>query len=408
MPDPTPFETASAALSRLANARRTRITEYANLAARPGESVNPRRLVSDVGFFAGTQFGYITAHNAHLTAPEDDAPRAISRIVFAPYGVNRDRARLTSRRTSDRLVGTRRGDATVPGVCPIPSQPLYVAPAYIDANTYAQSKTDRAVRDMASRLPGPAYHALIDRQGGVTIGPAIDFRTAVNPEVEESAIFIGLEGALAMPLSEFRARSGARIFELPYTGAQLASLATLVNKLLTALPGVPRVFSADNPGLNAYSHSNFSSGRWRTETDSPFEYGPTDDAEFLDLIIEQGVYDLATEVFRPIDAPRAVVGRREMQTAIGRVDTAGERSLLLGAYVDIAAPERTLDMLSLTREQIFAHRRQVTHTEADEAGTSAGHAAAGEVLSRTFSNATNIEPHVYNYATGRWGDGGVT
>jgi len=407
MPDPTPFETASAALTRLANARRTRVTEYANLAVRPGDSVAPRRLISDVGFLADSAFGYVNAHNAHITAPEDDAPRPISHIALVPYGVKTDRDRLRSRRTSDRLVSTRRGDRTAPGVCTLPSNPTYVTPAYIDADTYTVGKTDRAVRNMATRLPGPALHALIDRQGGVVIGPAIDFRTMAVPELEATAVFIGLEGALAMPIGEFRARSGQDIFELPYTGVQLIALATLVNKLLTALPGVPRVFSRSNPGINVFGPSNFSSGRWRDSSISPFQYDATDDAPFLALVNAQGSYDLATEIFRPLDAPRAVTGRREVQTAIGRVDTAGARSLIMGAYVDIAAPERSLDMIAQTREQIFAHRRMVSHQDADEAGSSSGHATAGEVLNRVQPETQNVGPHVYNYATGRWGDDGV-
>lgn len=406
MPDPSPYEVTSAALTRLANARRRRVTEYANLAPRPGESQTPARLLSDIGFLSGAPFSYVNAHQAHTEPPEDDAPRVITHIVFVPYGVNRDRARLTSRARRNRLIGTTRGILTTPGVATLFGTDDYVAPAYIDDLSFTQDKTDEAVRSMVNRLPGPAFHALVDRGGGVIIGPALDFKTSAVPSLASTAIFIGLEGALAMGRTNFNANFAGGIFELPYTSPQLTSLAVLVAKLLTAFPSIPRTFSAGAPGFNAIGTTlNFTSGRWVSSgTSSPFRYETTDDANFFALVDRQGGFNLATEVFQPRTA-RPSAARREVQTAIGQVDTTGARALLLGAYVDVAAPERAFEMLQHDRQRVFVRRTQVSHVDADEAGEGAAHVTAGEVMLRVQPKVTNVNAHVYNYTSGLWGDG---
>lgn len=408
MPDETltPFDVTSAALTRLANARRRRTTEYANLAPRPGESQTPARLLSDVGFLALAQFSYVNAHPAHLTTSDDDTPRAITHIALVPYGVNQDRVRLTSRARRNRLIGSTRGVLSTPGVATLFGTADYVAPAYLDDISYAQGKTDEAVRSMTSRLPGPAYHALIDRQGGVVIGPALDFKTSAVPSLIDTGITIGLEGALAMRRVDFTANLATAIFELPYTSVQLTSLAILVGKLLTALPSIPRAFSRSNPGFNPRDMTlNFSSGAWSSSgTPSPFQYATTDDAAFFELVDRQGGFDLATDVYQPRTA-RAQAARREVQAVIGQVDTTGARAIILGAYTDLASPDRAFDMVQRSRSRTFVQRTSVSHTEADEAGEGAAHVTAGEVLTRVSPGVLRADAHVYNYTTGLWGDG---
>ena len=93
----TPAEVLSGALTRLANDRRRRITQYANLAPRPGVSAVPQRLLSDVGFLEAIQFSYINADPAHVTPPDDDDPRDVRQIVLCAYGLQLDAARFAAR-----------------------------------------------------------------------------------------------------------------------------------------------------------------------------------------------------------------------------------------------------------------------------------------------------------------------
>lgn len=412
----TPAEVLSGALTRLANDRRRRITQYANLAPRPGASAVPQRLLSDVGFLEAIQFSYINADPAHVTPPDDDDPRDVRQIVLCAYGLQLDAARFAAR---GAVVRTARG-AGVGGLAPFPELPDVLVSAELTAETYSAQKNDVVRRNMTQRRSGPAYHFLIDRSGGIAVGPALDYRTSVVPARSEHGVFVGLEGALGITRADFTAGRTTSYFELPYTSLQLLTLSILLAKLFTAYPAVPRAVSAPTDGTTPallytastlageLTHRNFSNGAWRNAEHNGFDYGGTDDATLGEAITREGAFDLATEIFRPVQAPRAVAARDVARTAIGTVDTAGAQSLFLGAYTSIAAPERANDMETQTRRQIFVERLRVTHTEADDAGSQAAETAEGGAsLTPVQPTVINADPHTYNYTTGLWGDGEV-
>ena len=410
----TPAEVLSGALTRLANDRRRRVTEYANLAPRPGASSVPQRLLSDIGFLEGIQFSYINANAAHVTAPDDDAPRDVKQLVLCAYGLQLDAARFARR---SAVVRTARGSGN-PGLAPFEGLPTVLVSAELTTETYSAQKNDVVRRNMTQRRNGPAYHFLIDRNGGISVGPGLDYRTSVVPARTEHGLFIGLEGALGLTREDFEAGRTTAFFELPYTSLQTLTLTILLAKLFTAYPAVPRVVSAQIsttvPALlytastlsGELAHLNFSNGA--EPSTNGFDYTTTSAAALTTAISREGSFDLATEIFRPVQAPRAVAARDVARTAIGTVDTAGAQSLLLGAYTSIAAPERANDMETQTRRQIFVERLRVTHTEADDAGSQAAETTeGGTTLTPGHPTVTNADPHTYNYTTGLWGDGEV-
>lgn len=411
----TPAEVLSRALTRLANDRRRRTTQYANLAPRPGASTVAQRLLSDIGFLEGTQFSYLNANAAHVTPPVDDSPRDIRQLVLCAYGLGLDASRFTSRNTTVR---TARGPGT-PGLAPFVDLPSVLVSAELDRETYSAQKNDLVRRNMTQRRSGPAYHFLIDRRGGITVGPALDYQTSVVPARSEHGVFIGLEGALGIARAELDAGRTSSAFELPYTSLQVLTLTVLLAKLFTAYPTIPRAVSDPEDGAvpallyaaptlpDGVARRNFSNGAWIQQESYgvDFDYGLTDDAALNAAVTQEGAFDLATEIFRPLQAPPALAARDEVRTAIGTVDTAGAQALFLGAYTSIASPERANDMQAQTRRQIFVERLRVTHNEADDAGAQAAETSeGGSTLTPVIPTVVNADPHTYNYTTGLWGD----
>lgn len=413
---PTPAEVLSGALTRLANDRRRRITQYANVAPRPGAQGVPQRILSDIGFLESTAFAYLNAHPTHVTPPEDEEPRAITQIVMSPYGLSLDAARMQPRRS---VVRTARGPG-VAGLAPFEAVPSVLVSAELTEDTYSAQKNEVVRRNMTQRHQGPAYHFLVDRRGGLAVGPGLDFTTSVFPELSASAVFIGLEGALGLAREDWTAGRVDAAFELPYTTLQLLTLSVLLAKLLTAYPAIPHTVEDDAPpgtpallylplaSLAESGVRNFSNQAWRERPTFGFDYADTDAAPFAAGIDAEGAFDLTTEVFRPPQAPRALAARAEAGAVVGTASYAGEQALYLGAYTSLAAPERAVDMTAQTRRQIFMERGRVTHHEADEAGAQAAQTTKGGAsLVPVKPVVTNAEPHVYDYATGLWGDGEV-
>lgn len=409
----TPEQVLSTALAQQANDQRRQVAEYANLEPRPGETEVPRRLLSDTGFLDDAQFAYINAHPAHVVPPEDDAPRTIRQIVLQPYGLRLDQIRM---RGSRRLIRSTRGVAT--GVIEHPDNNSVLISAELTATTYSAQKNAVVRRNMTERESGPAYHFLIDRNGGISVGPALDFSTAAIPARAQDSIFIALEGALGILREDFLAGRPQLSFELPYTSEQVLTTAILLAKLYTAFPEIPKAFNntatpgilatvyATATGLPADKIYNFSNGDWEN-ADLPFSYAATDNEAFFRAISDEGAFDLATEVFRTAEAPRAIAARDAARVAIGTLDTTGRIAVALGAYTSIASPERATEMEAITRRALFISRRRVAHSSADQTGADAAAVTtSGQSVAVVSPVVTNFEPHVYDYVTGKWGDGG--
>lgn len=412
----TPADVLSASLAALANDRRRTVTQYANIEPRPGENDAPRRLMSDIGFPEATQFAYINAHPSHVIPPQEEEPRTIRQFVVKPYGLSLDLARFNGR---NRNVRTTRG-ANVTGVAPHPDDDTILISAELADDTYSAQKNEAVVRNMTTRRSGPAYHFLIDRRGGLSVGPGLDYATMVSPARSDDGVFIGMEGALGLSRSNFSGRRSSESFELPYTAAQIEVLVILLAKLRTAFPEVRLTFQNDATpgvltcvyepaqGLPLDKQLNFSNERWQASSTSPFEYAATDDAVIAASVSLEGAYDLATEVFRTAEAPRAVAARDAARVAIGQIDTAGRVSVALGAYVYLASPERANSMEGQSRRELFVTRQRASHHDADAAGQQSSTVTNGtQSVTPVRPAVSNAEPHVYDYDRGIWGDGAV-
>lgn len=412
----TPADVLSASLTALANDRRRTVTQYANIEPRPGEADAPRRLLSDIGFPEATQFSYVNAHPSHVIPPQDEEPRTIRQFVIKPYGLSLDLARFNGR---NRNIRTTRG-ANVTGVAAHPDDDTILISAELAEDTYSAQKNEVVIRNMTTRRSGPAYHFLIDRRGGLSVGPGLDYATSVNAARSEDGVFIGMEGALGLSRTNFAGRHASQSFELPYTAAQIEVLVILLAKLQTAFPEVRLQFQNDaSPGvltcvyepaqgLTLDQQLNFTNERWQTSTVSPFEYSATDDAVIAASVSLEGAYDLATEVFRTAEAPRAIAARDAARVAIGQIDTAGRVSVAMGAYVYLASPERANSMEGQSRRELFVTRERASHQDANSAGQQSSTVTNGtQSVTPIHPTISNAEPHVYDYDSGIWGDGAV-
>lgn len=419
MPDNVPaagVDAIVAALGRRANDQRRTITQYANLEGRVGNTGTPPRLLSDIGFKETSQFGYVNAHPSHLIPPDDEEPRTIRQIVLCAYGLTFDRRRILSRRSRVR---TASSGPDTPGLTrSLANTDILISAALDDLSNYSQEKNLAVVTNMTTRGAGPAYHCLIDRFGNVSVGPALDYQTTAVPARREDAIFVGLEGALGISFEDFNRGERQQYFELPYTDEQVDSVIILLAKLYTAFPEIRRNFdNVASPGVLASVYTaqpvlppekllNFSNNRWRDQTLSPFQYYRTDDEPLLAQADAEGAYNLATDIFRTAEAPRAVATRDQARVAISTVDTMGASSLVQGAYLSLASPERSADMQGQARRELFTTRQRAAHNAAAQTGNRAGNLSRGNQNVRPISpEISNFEPHVYDYAGGLWGDG---
>lgn len=418
MPDPSPaagVDSIVAALSRRSNDQRRTVTQYANLEPRVGNTGTPPRLLSDIGFLTDSQFGYIQTHPSHIIPPDDDEPRTIRQIVICAYGLALDRRRIVSRR--NRTIRTQ-GSAGQSGLAPHPDDASVLISADLDTWTVSAEKETAVVNNQTTRGPGPAYHFLINRIGSMVVGPALDYRTVAVPARNEDSIFVGMEGALGISLDNFRSGRTDQYFELPFTDEQVNTLVVLLAKLYTAFPEIRRNFdNIATPGVLASVYTaapvlpaekllNFSNNAWRRQTISPFQYYRTDDEPLLAQIDAEGAFNLATEVFRTEEAPRALAARDAARVAIGLVDTMGESSLVQGGYLSLAAPERSVDMQGQSRRELFVSRERAAHSAAAQTGERAGNLSRGSRNVRPIlPEISGFEPHVYDYVAGIWGDG---
>jgi hypothetical protein len=335
--------------------------------------------------------------------------------VIWPYGLSLD---LTRFRGRNRNIRTTRGPGNT-GVAAHPDNDSVIISAELDVDTYSAEKNAVVFRNMTTRHSGPAYHFLLDRKGGLSVGPGLDYATSVVPTRSEDSVFIGIEGALGLLREDFVSRVASTYFELPYTAAQIEVLTILFAKLKTALPEIPlRTQNDAVAGVLALVYEpvevlpldkqlNFTNELWKSSTtSSPFEYEATDDSNIENNVEAEGSYDLAREVFRTAEAPRAVAARDAARVAIGQVDTTGRTAVALGAYISVASPERANAMEGQSRRELFFTRQRAAHQAADEAGQHASSTTAdSQAISLIRPRVSNAEPHVYDYDRGVWGDG---
>lgn len=406
----TPSETLQGVLARLSGDYRRTVSYYGNIETRPGFSQVPRRLLSDVGFPATSQFTYLVPSRAHVVINEE--ARAVTRITFCPYGLHADRVKIVSRDESDRRVRTSSASgASGLRLCPLNGD--YLVSSELDDATYAEAKTVRLIRRIVSAATGPAYHVVINRRGDVIVVAALDDTTRAAGDNAEISVDVAVESALSILHADHTASRFTNLVELPFTDPQIAAITAVIGKLRTAYPAIPASLVTSESATAGVAYRwpmdppeatprNFTDGAWRDR--SPYDHANSDVPRLFEIATERGNFDLTTEVFRNADSPEPRTGRAEAQTAVSQADTAGAESVLLGAYSLIAGEERATEMQGTPRHQLFVQRIRMAHHDANAADASAGQVSEADSHAPP-QPAQNTSPHVFDFTTGYWGDG---
>lgn len=369
-----PSEVLRNAHTQIASTRREGAVRYLNRAAPAGQASGG--WLSDVGFYVARPFAYALADTSNLMpAPED--PREVTEIEFVLYGVKRDAERLVS---SAPLRTTRASGAT--GIAPFPTDAGYVGAADLGDDTIVAEKTTSLLARIRSAGSGDAYHVVVARNGAVYVAASVAQEVASEGAVGK--VRVAVEGAA------YRLRTATEILDVPPTQAQLESLAVVVAKLRAIYPGIPLSYQ-----IRAEEPVAAITTLWWDRVEQAR-------SDFEALVTNEGVYDASAEVFRA--APPAQSQRAEAQIVLGHTETLGESSLVMAAYADIAAADRSEQMQQPGRVRHFVQRARTSLQDADHSGEAAGHVAAADSFTPVIAPATNTGPFVYNYRTGRWGD----
>ncbi len=373
-----PSEVLRAAHTQQASSRREGATRYLNRAVQAGQATGG--WLSEIGFYASRPFAYAQADTSNLMPAPDD-PREVTGVELVIYGLKRDADRLSATSGADALIrATRASGAT--GRAPFPGAADYLGAADLADDSSLPAKTSSLLARIRTSGSGEAYHAVVTRAGAVYITASVAQEVAAEGGVGK--VRVAVEGAA------YKLRSGGDLLDAPPTQAQQETLAVLVAKLRAIYPGLPLSYlirvEEPVPALGAL---------WWTRTSQAA-------LDFEALVTNEGVYDASSEVFR--SRPPATSHRAESQIALGHVDTLGESSLILAAYSDIAAADRSEQMQEPGRVRHFVQRARTSLQDADHSGEAAGHVAAADSFAPVIAPATNSGPFVYNYRTGRWGD----
>lgn len=372
------------ALTDQARTRSRRAAVYLN--ARPRASSRTGRWLSEVGFLSELPFSYAALDPSNAFPDEGGEGRVVDRVILVPYGLQRDALRIEG----TQVRTTRAAGAS--GLAPWPDDDAYLGAADLADDTSVTEKTAALLAGLRSASSGVGYHAVLTRSGAVYVAAPLDERVAPVPGAE-TAVCIALECAARRPRAP-----GGRAEVAPVSEAQAASLAVLLAKLgsaylnldLSVGGGVAYAVRPEEPAAAALPPPpSFVAGSERA-------------AALGRAVAAEGLYDISTEVFR--SAPPATTGRAEAQTVIGTEDTLGATTLLLGAYADVAAADRSDGMQEVSRRRVFVERARVAHREGEDGAEAAGDAANAERLAPVVPSVENPGPHAYNYLTGLWGD----
>ncbi len=390
-------ELLAQALSRRAAAQRRQQGVYQN--QRPVGGLRPAQWLSDTGFLLHTGFDYTPASTAHYYPNDPTSPREVRRIIFVAYGGGRDYARLTSSSARDSRVHSARAAGRT-GLARWPLADEFVGAADVADTTAVAAKTAAvltALRDVSS---GPAYHAVIARSGTVTITAPLDGIVLAHPQGKD-AICVAVEAAFVRP------RAGGTPIEAPFTLPQLVSLAAYVAKVRTAYPTIPlTIGDEDTAGLSYVFLQNegFLMNSRKNLQETPtgaLSYQDITAEAFLTRIRAEPEYRLSSDIFRPSPPPENA--RTQAQSVIGHTDTAGQESLELGAYMDLASADRSDQAQQAGRAALFVRRARHSAQEADASAAQAGTVAQAPQLEAPPVTMTGSEAWTYNYSTGRWG-----
>lgn len=416
----------SSSLSRLAAEQRRAAAEYSNLTARTGSSGPPRRYLSDTGFLIALAFSYLDFSPSSATYDDTGAQRALNRLRFVGYGLSQDLTQIVSSEPLNQLIHSATS-ARGPGLREYPLDSDYLVARNTQGvgaydpdkiKTFARSENE----SVTSVVDGP--HFIITREGAIVVVGSAD-ATAAFPSAQDrnnaDVLFVGVETALTVDRLALSERDWSQIFELPFTPAQLVTMAVLIQKLKPVMPALNgAAFSNDITTPLSYTllnaPENFQAtarknlqaalpGTDRTTGSTPFDYSGSTGPGLLALAAQQGSYDISRNVWRTDPTPPPTM-QEEARTIISQVGTLGARSPLLGVYTEVAAGTRAREMRDQTRPEVFYARRRTSYRQAEnteqQQQTTQATASVEEVLRQPVEN---YEPHVYDFVTGYWGDG---
>jgi hypothetical protein len=344
-------------LTRIASEQRRAAAEYSNLAPRTGAGGPPRRYLSEVGFLVNLQFSYLDFAASSATYDDTGAQRTLNRLRFVGYGVSEDLTEIVSPEPLNQLIHSATSERG-PGLREYGPGGEYFIPRTSDATeTYDPNKIRTFCRAQENGtvavIDGP--HFLITREGEIIVVGSAD-ATAGFPTARDAnnsdVLFVGVETTLAIDRLALGERDWAQIFELPFTPAQLVTMAVLLQKLKTAMPALANAaFSNDITTPLSYTllgaPDEFQTSARknlqaavpdidRSNGNSPFDYSASTGPALLTLASQQGNYDVSRNVWTP--TPTAPPTAREAaRTIISQVGTLGARSPLMGIYAEAAS-----------------------------------------------------------------------
>jgi hypothetical protein len=231
-------------------------------------------------------------------------------------------------------------------------------------------------------------------------------------------VFVAVESALMILAADHAQRRFDRILEQPLTGRQVVQLAVLLQKLFTALgSNFPRAFPPNlTPAqsglryqfpseLRQLTAGNFIDTPPTQPVENPrISYAFTTPANFFNTVSLQGPYQLATDIWRPFAAPTPLSTREEARSAMAQLNTAGEETALMGNYATVAAGDRSTEMQTVIRSQVFVQRQRVAQQAEETAANQSADAAAASTTNRLpDENVLQTDPHSYDFSTGLWG-----
>ncbi len=399
-------------LVEVANQQRGQSAFYGNLRGLPG-GFNFRRLISSIGFLARTRLTYITPAATNVEIGSE--PRVdINSVLLHPYGSTLDISRLQSTTDRDR----RRHHSRVrggKGVLEYPPNPLYLMPGYCLPNTHADEKDIEFVIDSTTPRRAKSWHFYINRVGDLIVSAAIDDIVCATEESTKFTIDIALENLLLISKQDHHANNvnETTLVEAPYTTEQIATLAVLGAKLETAFLDITETANEGfvrNDDDEAYRIGNFTNEEWKNNN-LPFDYTGSDFTSLFDTIDTIPDFDYATDLFRSAIAVEVLDRREIARTTISNEDTLSTQSTYLANYASISSATRALEMQDRPRVSYFINRINASTTSSNNT-TSNANTVGSSTVSGATSGATagvafvgNNDPLVYNFRTGKWGDG---
>jgi hypothetical protein len=394
-------------LVQISREQRASPAYYGNLRAAPG-GLEFRRLVSSVGFPAGTSITYVTPASTNVQVGSE--PRTgVTQIVFHPYGATFDVQRLTSSDGADRRfheTRTRLGS----GVVPYTDDVRYVMPGYCLASSTAEDKDVEFVLDATTPRRAKSWHFYVNRAGDLIVNAAIDDVACVDGATD-TTVNVAYESLVVVSREDHANNrvTAQTMVEAPLTLLQLRTLGVLTAKIETVFQ---QIVEEAGTGFTRIASEGFRNGNFTENLESglPFDFTSSNYDAFFTFVDSLPDFDLSTDVFRPASSVEQIDRRELARTAISDTDTLGVRATILANYAAISGSSRAQDMQDRPRVSYFLRRSEAATQAANTTAQNATEVADADAGADDGGSdeapvqQPNTDAFVYNFRTGQWGD----